>query len=55
MSVRAGGRAGTGGTVAEDRQVESDGDRKARTWTGGQRTGGLDLPCKGRSAEDGSV
>ena len=64
MSVLAGGRdrdrrskgpkpeAGTGAgrTVAEDRQVESDGDRKSRTWTGG-----LDLPRKGRSAEDGSV
>ena len=41
---------GAGGTVAKDRQVESDGGRKARTWTGG-----LDLPSKSRSAEDGSV
>ena len=28
---------GTGGTVAEDRQVESDGDREAGTRTGGRK------------------
>ena len=60
MSVLAGGRdrdrrskgpkpeagTGTGGTVAEDRQVESDGDRKARTGTGGRKDRRLRSPMQ---------
>ena len=37
---------GTGGTVAKDRQVESDEDRKARTGTGGRKDRRLRSPTQ---------
>ena len=44
---RAGGREGTGPKTARAEGQEPGPEA--------ERTGGLDLPCKGRSAEDGSV